>query len=49
MSTKTKCAQRISPIAESGFEPKAVMGGGAGGEIKRGHDAPLFRFDNLGN
>jgi len=38
-------------IAESGLEPKAVMGGEAGGETQKGAEAPplFFRFDNLGN
>ena len=39
----------VVQVAESGLEPKSVMGGGAGGETKRGAEAPLFRFDNLRN
>jgi len=36
-------------VTESGFGPESVMGGGTGGEIKRGPKPPFFRFYGLGN
>ena len=47
MSTKTKCVQRIPHIAESGFGLKSVevlcRESEAGGEMKRGLEAPFFK------
>ena len=39
----------VVQVAESGLGPKSVMGGGAGGETKRGAEAPFSCFYGLGN